>query len=73
MIRYGMSGFGSGGFGLSPWGGSAVASFDLLGAVAISETAVRLLFSEPPYQDGLGGVNDAADPDNYTVTAMSGC
>ena len=67
-----MSGFGSGGFGLSPWGGGAGASFDLLGADAVSETVVRLLFSEPPYQDGVGGVGDAFDPDNYTVTATSG-
>jgi len=33
---------------------------------------VRLRFSEPPYQDGVGGICDAFDADHYTVTATSG-
>lgn len=65
-------GWGLGGFGLTPWGGGPIASFDLLGVQPVSETVARYTFTEPPYWDGVGGVADALAGDRYAIVALNG-
>lgn len=66
------SGWSVGGFGLTPWGGGPVATFDVVGAEPVAENIVRIAFSEEPYSDGYNTVNDAVDADHYSVVVVGG-
>lgn len=72
MLRSMPSGWSIGGFGLTPWGGGPVGSFEVVGAEPVAENVVRVAFSEKPFSDGVGSIADATVADHYAVAAISG-
>jgi phage baseplate assembly protein W len=66
-----MPGFGSGGWGDSPWG-SGDDELRLLSALAVRENAVRLTFSAPPLFNGILDAHDASNPARYNFVPVPG-
>lgn len=68
-----------GGWGDSAWGGDAwggggtsIAGFGLVNAVAVAENVVRLEFTQPVYFSGYLDAQDASNPRKYTARAIGG-
>lgn len=61
--------WGSGPFGITPWGGGDVAGLRLVSADAIRENVIRLQFSDPVYFSRWHDPADASFIDRYTITA----
>lgn len=64
-------GFGSGSFGVTPWGGAISTDLRVLNVVAIKENVFRITFSEPPIFTGVLDTKDASSVKRYSVTAIS--
>lgn len=66
-------GWGTGPWGMFPWGGGfAPESAQLAEAVAVRENVVRAFFSAELEFTGLLGTNDAGDPSHYSVAPTPG-
>lgn len=62
-------GWGSGGFGFTPWGGSSYADFRLIAAQAIRDNVIRVQFSQPPSLTGILDPKDGSNPARYSIVA----
>ena len=63
-------GWGHEGWGYGPWGGAeSGAVLTLVGALAVSENVMRLLFNLQPYVSNLGDAYDGGSVSHYTLTA----
>lgn len=58
-------------WGAGPWGAGGGNDLQLLRAVAVRENVVRLEFSEAPMFTRLLTPNDAANPERYSITALT--
>jgi hypothetical protein len=65
-----MAGWGSGGWGISPWGEGGIDSLQLLNAQPLRENVVRLEFNAAPVFTGVLDPSDASSPDRYDVTPI---
>lgn len=65
-------GWGSSGFGATPWGATSVSSLQLLAALAVRENTVRLTFNTGVEYTGILNAGDGANVKRYAVNAVSG-
>jgi len=71
-VPFNTGGWGSGGFGLSPWGYGAGSVLVLESALAIKENVVRLHFNLAPRFTGTLEPHDAASLDRYNIVTIPG-
>lgn len=68
-----MTGWGSGGYGLTPWGGlGGGARLSLVECFALRENVFRMTFSAQPAYTGVLDQNDAGNVDRYSVVPVAG-
>lgn len=67
-----MSGWGSDRWGVGAWGGASLVSLQLIGAIAVRENVVRLVFSQPVYYSKIFDRYDASNAVHYAMTPVNG-
>jgi hypothetical protein len=67
-----LSGWGSSGYGNSPWGGFLPpTNLEIISALAISENVIQLGFSAPVYFSGVLDQPDASNPSRFSISVVA--
>lgn len=64
--------WGAGSWGSGSWGGGVSSVLTVLGAIAVRENVVRVIFSQPVYFSKILDPFDASNPTHFTVTPVDG-